>query len=328
MKSNSGFVCSLFAIAFTAASARAGEIPIDISALTNLGWTSPFCDGNSIVNGSTFPSGSQSFGGVPFAIPAGPNNYWGGTVAGNCASGTVSLTVPVGVSGVRSVFTLLNTYNGQAGPSAFLYITFTGSGGATATAPLVGDVSVRNYNPGGYTQTINNTSTVRVWTNGYGQRLDRQQYILPAAFASQMLTSVTITDTGSYVLSRAMFSALTVSTCGAYVAEGITISSGEIVYDPSKAIYLQEVTLTNAGTTAVSGPLFLILEDLPAGVTLAGKSGATTCFVPIGSRYVEALPSGSLAPNTSVIVKLGFSDPSGAAITYTPLVAGSLGGTP
>jgi hypothetical protein len=44
---------------------------------------------------------------------------------------------------------------------------------------------------------------------------------------------------------------------------------------------------------------------------------------------VEALPEGSaLAPNTSVVVKLGFSDPSGAAISYTPLVTGSLGGTP
>jgi hypothetical protein len=78
----------------------------------------------------------------------------------------------------------------------------------------------------------------------------------------------------------------------------------------------------------VAGPLFFILEDLPAGVSLANKSGATACFAPIGSRYVEALPEGSaLAPDTSV-VKLGFSDPSGAAISYTPLVTGSLGGTP
>ena len=72
-----------------------------------------------------------------------------------------------------------------------------------------------------------------------------------------------------------------------------------------------------------------ILEDLPAAVSLANKSAATVCFAPIGSRYVEALPAGSsLAPDTSVIVKLAFSDPSGAAISYTPLVAGSLGGAP
>jgi len=320
MKANSRFAWSFLAIAFTAALARAGEVPIDISALVNLGWTSPFCDGNSISEGNTFPSGSQNFGGVPFAIPSGPNNYWGGTVAGSCGPGTVSLTIPVGVSGVRSAFTLLNTYNGQAGPSAYLYITFTGSGGATATEPLVGDVNVRNYNPGGYTSTINNTSTIQVWTDVYGERLDRQEYILPAAFASQVLTSVTITDTGTYDLSRAIFSALTVSTCSAYVAEGITISSGEIVYEPSKSIYLQEVTITNTGTMAVAGPLFFILEDLPAGVSLANKSGATACFAPIGSSYIGVLPKGSsLAANTSVVVELAYKDPSGVAISYTPL---------
>jgi hypothetical protein len=109
----------------------------------------------------------------------------------------------------------------------------------------------------------------------------------------------------------------------------IAISSSKIVYDSSHNIYVQEVTLTNNGTTAVNGPLFFILEDLPPGVTLVNKSAATACFAPIGSPFVEALPEGSnLAPNTTAIVKLGFSDPSGTAISYTPLVAGSLGGAP
>jgi hypothetical protein len=222
---------------------------------------------------------------------------------------------------------------GFAGPQAYLFITFNGSNGATATRPLVGNVNVRDYNNDGNTNTINNTATVQVWDNGLGQRLDRQEYILPAAFASQVLTSVTITDTGNQGQgtdgSRAILSALTVSTCRAYVTETIAISSSKIVYDPSLKLYFQDVSLSNTGSTAVPGPLFLILEDLPAGVTLVNKSGATACFAPIGSRYVEALPErSSLAPNTTVVVGLGFSDPSGAAISYTPLVAGSLGGAP
>jgi hypothetical protein len=197
----------------------------------------------------------------------------------------------------------------------------------------VGNVNVRDYNNDDNTNTINNTSTVQAWTNGEGQRLDRQEYILPPEFASQVLTSITITDTGSEGNgtdgSRAVLAAVTVSTCQAYVTETIAISSSQIVYDASLKLYLQEVALTNTGTAAVTGPLFFILEDLPAAVTLANKSAATACFAPIGSPFVEALPEGSnLAPNTSVIVKLGFSDPSGAAISYTPLVAGSLGGTP
>jgi len=327
MKGNSRLTCSIIAIAFAAASARAGEISIDISSLANEPWT--FTGPTHIINPSTFPIGNQNFGGVPFAIPTGPNNFWLGAAAANFGSGVVSLTIPVGVQGVTSVFTLLNTFWSQPGPNAYLYITFTGSAGATVTQPLVGGVNVRDYNNDGFQNTVNGTSTVQVWTNGQGQRLDRQEYILPAAFASQTLTSVTITDTGNENISRGMFTGLTVSTCPAYVTEGIAISSGKIVYDRKQNIYVQRVALTNIGSTAVSGPQFFILEDLPAGVTLLNKSVATACFAPLGSRYIGALAEGAtLAPNATVILGLAFSDPSGAAISYTPLVAGSLGGTP
>jgi hypothetical protein len=329
MKSNCRFAVSLIRIAFAAASARAGEIPIDISSLVDEPWTYVAPNGVGLTNGSTYPVGSQNFGGIPFTIPDGPNNYWEGAAAADFGSGVVALTIPVGVPGVTSVFTLINSFWGQPGPKAYLYVTFTGSDGATATQPLVGGVNVRDYNNDGYQNTINNTSTTQVWTNGEGQRLDRQEYVLPAEFASQVLTGVTITDAGGENFSRAVFAGLTVSTCHAYVTETIGISSSKIVYDADLKLYVQEVTLSNTGSTAVAGPLFFILEDLPAGVTLANKSAATSCFAPIGSRYVEALPVGSsLAPDTSVIVKLGFSDPSGAAISYTPLVAGSLGGAP
>jgi hypothetical protein len=324
MKSNSAFACSIIAIAFTAAaSARAGEIPIDISGLVNAPWT------YQLTNGSGFPTGNQNFGGVPFSIPVGPNNWWSALLATDGGPGTATLTIPVGVTGVTSAFTLLNTECGQLGPAAYLFVTFKWSNGATATQQLVGDVNVRDYNNDGCADAINNTSTTQIWTNGLGQRLDRQEYILPAASTSEVLTSVTITDTGNDYFSRAIFSSLTVSTCQAYVTETIAISSSKIVYDKGLKLYLQEVTLTNTGTTAVNGPLFFILEDLPSGVTLVNKSAATACFAPIGSRYVVALPEGSaLAPNTTVAVRLGFSDLSGAAITYTPLAAGSLGGTP
>jgi hypothetical protein len=323
------FACLIIAIALIAAtSALAAEVTVDISDLANLLWASPFCD-NGIVAASTFPSGSQTFGGVPFAIPTAPNNYWSGALAGNCGSGTVSLTIPVGVYGVGSVFTLLNTFRGESGPNAYLYVTFNGSGGEAVTVPLVGGVNVRNYNSGGFPQTINGTSTIQVWTNGEGQRLDRQEYVLPTEFATQTLTSVTITDTGSYDQSRAIFSGLTVSTCRAYLAEGITMSSSKIADYPYLGLYAQKIALTNAGSTPIPGPLFFILEDLPSDIALANRSGATECLAPLGSRYVVPLPKGSsLAPNTSLVFDLWFKDPSASAITYTPLTAGSLGGVP
>jgi len=322
------------AVTVIAAAVRAGEIPIDISGLVNEPWTFSNGEGGAtIYNGNTFPIGAQNFGGVPFAIPTGPNNYWNAAAAANFGSGIVSLTIPVGVYGVTSAFTLLNTFWGWPGPTAYLSVTFTGSDGATETVTLVGDVNVRDYNNDGNTNTINNTSTIQVWQNGLGQRLDRQEYILPAAFRSQTLTSVTITDAGNQGHgtngSRAVFSGLTVSTCLAYVADTIKTSGSKIIYDPRLRLYFQKVLLTNAGTTAFPGPLFFILDGLPAAVTLANKSEATACLAPVGSPYVVALPKGTLlAPNTSVVLTLGFSDPTGAGISYSPLMAGSIGGAP
>ena len=324
MRTRSCLASSILVIALTGtAIARAGEIPIDISGLVNAPWS------YQLSNPSTFPTGNLNFGGIPFSIPTGPNNYWSGAQATDAGSGTATLTIPVGVAGVISAFTLLNTTCGQPGPRAYLFVTFNWGNGATATAPLVGDANVRDYNNDGCADTINNTTTTQVWTNGLGQRLDRQEYILPAASASQVLASVTITDTGHEYFSRAILSALTVSTCHAYVAAGITVSSGPIVDHPRTMLYTQDVTLSNTNSTAVDGPMFLILEDLPAGVSIANESKPTSCYAPIGSPYLVAIPAGSsLAPNTSAIVRLQFRDPSGSAISYTPLAVVSEGATP
>src|SRR5580658_11073406 len=67
---------------------RAGEIPIDISGLANEPWTYVGPNDFLIINGSTFPTGTQNFGGIPFSIPAGPNNYWAGAAAANFGPGT------------------------------------------------------------------------------------------------------------------------------------------------------------------------------------------------------------------------------------------------
>jgi hypothetical protein len=331
MKSNSGFAVSLIAIAIAfTASARAGEFPIDISALVNEPWTFSGPNGCTILNPTTWPTGPQNYGGVPFAIPTEPNNYWAGCAAANFGPGTVRVTIPVNLSGVTSVFSLLNTVWSQPGPQAYLFMTFNGSNGATFTQPLVGGVNVRDQNNDGGQNTINNTSTINIWNNGaLGQRLDRQEYVLPAAFATQTLTSVTLTDTGDEYFSRAVFAGLTVSTCRAIVTEFLTISSSPIIYHQETKLYTQDVTLSNDGTTAVIGPVYLILEDLPAEVSLVNKSTPTACYAPIGSPYVIALPKGSsLAPDTSAIVHLAFTDPSGAAISYTPLTVNGHGGTP
>jgi hypothetical protein len=101
------------------------------------------------------------------------------------------------------------------------------------------------------------------------------------------------------------------------------------LYNPRLKLYTQDLGLTNNGTDAVDGPVYLILEDIPAGVTLVNEARPTTCYAPMGSPYVFVLSKGtSLAPGATEVLHLAFSNPSEAALTYTPLVVSGMAGTP
>jgi hypothetical protein len=66
------------------------------------------------------------------------------------------------------------------------------------------------------------------------------------------------------------------------------------------------VTLTNTSGHALSGPLALVLEHLPAGVAVANATGAYR-----GHPFVEVLGNGgSLTPHQHVTVTLRFLVPA------------------
>ena len=82
--------------------------------------------------------------------------------------------------------------------------------------------------------------------------------------------------------------------------------------------YSGTVTITNTSGAALKGPLHLVLQGLPGGVSLDGKSGEQG-----GAPYLT-LPSASLAPGASVTVTTTFTNPSKAGIGYTAkLVSGT-----
>jgi len=76
--------------------------------------------------------------------------------------------------------------------------------------------------------------------------------------------------------------------------------------------YSATVKITNTGAAALNGPLHLVLQGLPAGVTLDGKSGDQA-----GAPYLT-LPGTTLAPGASVSVTTTFTNPSKISIGYTP----------
>ncbi len=141
-------------------------------------------------------------------------------MAAGGGNSTVSVTIPINVAKVKTVYTLMNTGWGTT-QSGLISVTFSGSDGASWTFNPVGNVNVRDYNQNGSTTNgivcqlpggVAKSTTINAWVNGQGQRLDMQIYELPAAFKKQTLVSMTITDSGSTNVQRSFITALTVST--------------------------------------------------------------------------------------------------------------------
>jgi hypothetical protein len=203
--------------------ASAANKTINISSFANNTWCGEF--GAANINCSTFPYGLKHYNGIPFLIPGNKqgteNNAWFSDFAASGGSSPVSITIPVNVAKVKTVYTLMNTIWGSTQPG-LLSVTFTGSAGATWTFDPIGGVNVRDANNSSYTDTcicqlpggVAQSATINAWVNNEGQRLDEQIYELPAAFATQTLVSITITDSGNEGVQRSFLAAVTVSTTG------------------------------------------------------------------------------------------------------------------
>jgi len=201
--------------------------PVDFSSSFN---------GNLQNTNSQYPSGNVTLGGVPFDIGlngSGGNNFWNGYIAAGTGSETETLNINVGVFGVSEVDTLINTDWGQFGPNSYASIEFIGTGGADYTVNLIGGVDIRDFNPSIWTNTINGTTTTQVFLASNGQRLDKQQFVLPSAFDNQTLTSIVLTDTGNYAFQRTFLS-------------GVSVGVGTAVPEPTSI--LGAITALGLGT--------------------------------------------------------------------------------
>ena len=82
------------------------------------------------------------------------------------------------------------------------------------------------------------------------------------------------------------------------------------------------VTLTNNSAATVVGPISLVLDNLPPGVTLANASGTTNLMLPENSVYIDA-PAKSLDPRRSTMFTLLFLGTEEEALTFdTRVLAG------
>jgi len=187
--------------------ARADFITVNLSPYTNARIQ------NYQPSSAGYPEGHVTLGGIPFDIETvGGNNAWNAEfVTGPYPH---VLSVPLNIVSATEVHTLINTFYGQPGPASYVELEFFGTGGAYFRKDLIGNVDVRDHFFGFWTNTINGTSTVNVYSSGGGllqeSRLDKQQIILPAAFQGQTLDEFRLTSTGGVLISDASIQGLTV----------------------------------------------------------------------------------------------------------------------
>lgn len=114
-------------------------------------------------------------------------------------------------------------------------------------------------------------------------------------------------------------------------APGVKITLGSISYHSGTGHFVQNVTVTNTGTTPLfKTPLSLVLDGLSSFASLIKNSGSTILPPKKASAYQNFSLTSPLAPGQSVSVGLTFIDPkeqaSGkATFTYTPRLLDGLG---
>jgi hypothetical protein len=109
-------------------------------------------------------------------------------------------------------------------------------------------------------------------------------------------------------------------TPNALVINPVVVTKGPLQI--SGTTYSQTVTVQNAGTTTITGPISVALDGLTAGVTLTNKTGKTVYTGP-GSVYANVSASDLPAGATTTAFTLIFSNPKLKTINYTARVLGS-----
>lgn len=197
-----------------APSARADYQPIDLSNYVNLGFTNSwFINGNefsSIIGATNGNQGSP----VPFQVANAPdtsgqggnNNFWFGLWGGpgNQLFGSpLSVTIPINVAGVTTVYTLADNTFGCPNCDEF-EITFTPASGSPITEAYTGATGsgygqTKDYNLNCGTTGCNDTSLAAYWFidgsgsyPGDGQWLQVVGWTLPSNFGT--LSSITFTQ--------------------------------------------------------------------------------------------------------------------------------------
>ncbi len=119
----------------------------------------------------------------------------------------------------------------------------------------------------------------------------------------------------------------TIVSCAADRSAQVSVTRGGYRLNRTTGRYVQTVTIKNMGTSAIDGPVSMVLADLSSNVTLFNSTGKTACAEPIGSSYININVGADdvLSPAESVAITLEFANPNNQGITYTTRVLDGTG---
>jgi PEP-CTERM motif-containing protein len=174
-------VTAIGCLGLTASPGLAGTV--DLSGVVNNDLT-------TYNNGSVYPQsgGPITIGGIDFNLSTLASGHTGvAQLSADPNGGIQSFTIPVTLSNVGVVYTIVNSAFGAA-PDYAGQITFNGLGGETFTYDYIEGDNVRDHATTGF-----NISAPNVFATddfGSGDRLDVQQIFLPGSFANDTITSI------------------------------------------------------------------------------------------------------------------------------------------
>ncbi len=86
------------------------------------------------------------------------------------------------------------------------------------------------------------------------------------------------------------------------VTSQMRVTRGGLRFNRGTNLYAQQITLKNTSSASIPGSVFLALDGLPPGVTLASANGLTQSLAPFNSPYMNVYPTtgNRLAPGASV----------------------------
>ncbi len=96
-------------------------------------------------------------------------------------------------------------------------------------------------------------------------------------------------------------------------AQTKSVSSG-LVLNRSTQLFNGTITVTNTGSTTLTGPFKVVLTGLTSGVTLANANGSYQ-----GAPYLN-VNTASLAPGKTMTVSVSFSNPNKVGVSYSTRV--------